>query len=200
MAPVSAMDSSSLPVAEYFWIAGFSYDENERVKNISIPAPSTIAEDTALEVENIPLNGTASPAQNSDRRNSSNRLSQLSIGARLSMHSSGGTESKLSGSNRSSATIKGIQMNGPELKEVDFENALRKFGTERDDIRDELAFSAGAIVPNRPKSRMKTQRITGEDPTASPRTGTGSMRRRISFRQSPVGRQCKCVYAILPPQ
>ncbi|KAI9697035.1 MAG: hypothetical protein M1836_004996 [Candelina mexicana] len=188
MAPAAVSDTS-LPVAEYFWIAGFSYDENDRVPNVSMPAPSTIAEDAALEVEAAPLNGSASPAPNAERRNSSKRFSQLSNGVRPSMHSAGGIESKLSSSNRSSATIKGIQMNGPELKEVDFENALRKFGTERDDIRDELAFSAGAILPNRPKPRPKTQRITGEDPAASPRAGTGSIRRRISFRQPSVNRQ-----------
>ena len=79
-------------------------------------------------------------------------------------------------------TIKGIQTNGKGLlNDVDFEKALRKFASERDSFLSDLTLSAGAVVPNRPKPRPKTQRIVKED-TPGPKPGVGSIRRRISFR------------------
>ena len=56
--------------------------------------------------------------------------------------------------------------------------------------------SAGAVIPNRPKPRPKTQKIINEEVTGL-KSGVGSIRRRISFRdmnsvkrQSSVNRQC----------
>jgi len=90
-------------------------------------------------------------------------------------------------------TIKGIQINGKgTLNDVDFEKALRKFASERDSFLSDLTLSAGAVVPNRPKPRPKTQKIVKED-AAGLKSGVGSIRRRISFRdmkrQSSVARQ-----------
>lgn len=81
---------------------------------------------------------------------------------------------------------------------MDFDNALRKFALERDSFLSDLSLSAGAVVPSRLKPRPKTQRIVGEDVGVGLKSGVGSIRRRISFRdmnsmkrQSSVNRQCE---------
>lgn len=143
-----------------------------------------------------PLSSPTTPRHS--KRSSYHRLSRLSDDARLSIQSISLTSDKKgTDSNRSSATIKGIQINGTAgLSDVDFEKALRKFASERDSFLSDLSLSAGAVVPNRPKPRPKTQRITNED-TAGLKSGVGSVRRRISFRdmssmkrQPSVARQC----------
>ncbi|KAI9867194.1 MAG: hypothetical protein M1813_009472 [Trichoglossum hirsutum] len=193
------MDPSSAPLADYFWIAGvdsLSYNEQlrlvpnagEKLSNGNPPVASTIEEDKTLEVDD----DQRVPA--SDRHNSFGRLS---FGEpRLSIHTVvAETDSKQTGSNRSSATITGIQLNGTGLSDFDFDKALRKFAAERDSFLDELSFSAGTIVPNRPVLHPRTQRVTNEEPSGLKAVG-GSIRRRISFRdlnipsvpvQTPIG-------------
>lgn len=80
---------------------------------------------------------------------------------------------------------------------MDFDRALRKFASERDSFLSDLTLSAGAVVPNRPKPRPKTQRIVNEE-AAGLKSGGGSLRRRVSFRdmnslkrQTSVARQGK---------
>ena len=125
-------------------------------------------------------------------------MSRLSDEARVSIASILSTpEKKGTESNRSSVTIKGIPINGTGgLNDVDFDKALKKFASERDSFLTDLTLSAGAVVPNRPRPRPKTQRIVNEDAPAL-KSGVGSIRRRISFRdmssmkrQSSVNRQC----------
>lgn len=134
------------------------------------------------------------------KRNSYQRLSKLSDEARLSISSfSPSPEKNGTDSNRSSTTIRAVQVNSTSgLNDVDFDNALRKFASERDSFLSDLSLSAGAVVPSRLKPRAKTQRIVGEDVGAGLKSGVGSIRRRISFRdmnsmkrQSSVNRQCK---------
>lgn len=171
-------------------------------------AEPTIEEDKVAEAEEA--GAVASPSSTSTirhvRGNSYNRLSRLSDEARLSIQSIKSLQEKHgTDSNRSSVTIKGIQVNGTKpLNDVDFERALRKFASERDSFLSDLSLSAGAVIPNRPKPRPRTQKIVAEDATVS-RSGVGSIRRRISFRdmgsmkrqssaarQSSVARQCTC--------
>lgn len=134
------------------------------------------------------------------KRNSYQRLSKLSDEARLSISSfSPSPEKNGTDSNRSSTTIRAVQVNSTSgLNDVDFDNALRKFASERDSFLSDLSLSAGAVVPSRLKPRPKTQRIVGEEVGAGLKSGVGSIRRRISFRdmnsmkrQSSVNRQCK---------
>jgi hypothetical protein len=134
------------------------------------------------------------------KRNSYQRLSRVSDEARLSVASFTPTiEESGPDSNRSSTTIKGIQVNGAGgLNDHDFEKALRKFASERDSFLSDMSLSAGAVMPNRPKPRPKTQKIVKDD-AAGPKSAVGSIRRRISFRdmnsmkrQSSVARQCEC--------
>ena len=146
------------------------------------PAEPTIAEDKLAEAEDDYLEITPATPRNT-KRNSYQRLSRLSDEARFSITSISSTpDYKGADSNRSSVTIKGIQTNGKGLlNDADFEKALRKFASERDSFLSDLTLSAGAVVPNRPKPRPKTQRIVKDDaPGLKP--GVGSIRRRISFR------------------
>ena len=147
------------------------------------PVEPTIEEDTQAEAAaGLTTSTPATPRQ--VKRNSYHRLSRLSDDARLSIQSIKITPEKNgTDSNRSSTTIKGIQINGTgPLNDIDFDRALRKFATERDSFLTDLSFGAGAVVPNRPKARPKTQRIVGED-AALLKSGVGSIRRRISFRE-----------------
>lgn len=212
MAP-GATDTSSEPLGLWFWIAGVDSEqltwpstepEQEASANGALPSPvaSTIEEDTIEEdqaAEAEVSGAIASPiSPQPENRSSRNWPSKKSNDARLSIQSFATVEKNGTDSNRSSATIKGPQVNGSGtgLSDVDFERALRKFATERDSFLSDLTLSAGAVVQNRPKARPKTQRIVNED-TAGLKSGVGSIRRRISFRdinsmkrQPSVARQC----------
>ena len=221
MAPSQIIETSNFPLSDWFFIAGVlhfllraslsnsfagvdSYQlrwrKDEEPVDLAPPAPvePTIEEDKAAEAEgdSQDLKG-ATPRKT--KRNSYQRLSNLSDEARLSIISlSLSPEKKGTESNRSSTTIKGPQINGNGrlLSDTDFENALKKFASQRDSFLSDLTLSAGAVVPNRPKARPKTQKIISED-AANLKSGVGSIRRRISFRdmnsmkrQSSVKRQC----------
>ena len=159
----------------------------------TVPVEPTIEEDKAAEAE-------CDTIPKKSKRDSYQRLSSLSDEARLSISSlSLSPERKGTDSNRSSTTIKGSQINGNGrlLSDTDFENALKKFASQRDSFLSDLTLSAGAVIPNRPKARPKTQKIVNDD-AAGLKSGVGSIRRRISFRdmnsmkkQSSVKRQCR---------
>ena len=167
-----------------------------------LPVEPIIEEDKAAEAEGAPPDVPIKTPRKA-KRSSYQRLSNLSDEARLSISSlSFSPEKKGTDSNRSSVTIKASQMNGmgfpAGLNDTDFENALKKFATQRDTFLTDLTLSAGAVVPPRPRMRPKTQKIVNEDDLRL-KSGMGSLRRRISFRdisstkrQSSVKRQCKC--------
>lgn len=164
------------------------------------PVEQTIEEERTSESE-IEDRGSIPATPRPAKRNSCHRLSRLSDDARLSIASiTLSPNHKGSDSNRSSTTIKGIQISGAaaSLSDVDFDRALRKFATERESFLTDLTLSAGAVVPNRPKARPKTQRIVNNEDGGGIKSGVGSIRRRISFRdmnsmkrQSSVNRQCE---------
>ena len=163
------------------------------------PVEPTIEEDRAAEAEGDSPDLKGSTPRKG-KRGSYQRLSHLSDEARLSITSlSLSPEGKGTESNRSSTTIKGPQINGNGrlLSDTDFEHALKKFASQRDSFLSDLTLSAGAVVPNRPKARPKTQKVVNED-GAGLKSAVGSIRRRISFRdmnsmkrQSSVKRQCR---------
>lgn len=222
MAPTQNIDTSNFPLSDWFFIAGtwpflllpsvpnsstgidsyqLRWGKDEEPTDLAPTAPvePTIEEDRAAEAESdSPDLQGAIPRR--AKRNSYQRLSSLSDEARLSITSlSLSPERKGTDSNRSSTTIKGSQINGNGrlLSDTDFENALKKFASQRDSFLSDLTLSAGAVVPNRPKARPKTQKIVSED-AAGLKSGVGSIRRRISFRdmnsmkrQSSVKRQCQ---------
>ncbi|KAL8973006.1 MAG: hypothetical protein Q9197_002535 [Variospora fuerteventurae] len=193
MAPGPATESSSAPLADWFFITGV---DSEQLRWGS----DTNSEDTAQDTPQPPVEQTIeeerlSESENEKRevvpatprhvkRNSYHRLSRLSDDARLSIASlSLSPDQKGTDSNRSSTTIKAFQIHGntSSLSDADFDRALRKFTTERDSFLTDLTLSPGAAVPNRPKARPKTQRILTWTPIASLRTS-----RRLSNYNSVI--------------
>ncbi|KAL9013120.1 MAG: hypothetical protein Q9173_002163 [Seirophora scorigena] len=143
-----------------------------------LPVEQTIEEERISESENERPEVTPRTPRHL-KRNSYQRLSRLSDEARLSIASiSLSPDRKGTDSNRSSITIKGFQINGntTTLSDVDFDRALRRFATERDSFLTDLNLSAGAVVPNRPKARPKTQRIVNNEDGGGLKSGVGSIR------------------------
>ena len=153
--------------------------QNDSTSNGRAQIDATIAEDSGEEGEDGTL---LSPSHRTSKRLSFQRLSHLSDGKRSSYISTKSSEGRGTDSNRSSTTIKAVQVNNTRsLNDYDFEKALRKFASERDSFLLDLSASAGAVV-KQPKPRPKTQRIVNDDPPGL-KSGLGSVRRRISFRE-----------------
>lgn len=201
------MDTTSAPLADYFWIAGIDslsyhdpvYYPSNTNNTVGPPSPqvdATIEEgDGEGEASgSVPQkeNGNPKATARHSRTNSWNRLSKIGNDPRNSV------EVDNTQSNRSSITIKGPSTNGNGngngggmLGDFDFDTALLKFASERETFLDDLSFSAGAPVQSRPPmTNPKAERLKVEDSDAhgppgrrSPlRSVGGSIRRRISFR------------------
>ncbi len=129
-----------------------------RLQTVLSPAvpqtPITIQEDQALETEAIrPTSQDGLPADTT-RRRSANRLSEnrASIGTIIGPDSKLSTGTSANASNRSSATIKGMQVGGSGLSDADFDLALRKFASERESFLEEISFTTGMVQQSRPAS------------------------------------------------
>ncbi|KAK7453632.1 DENN domain-containing protein [Colletotrichum acutatum] len=216
------MDSSSTPLADYFWIAGVesvSYQD-------STPQPpsnnveSTIAEDSEYEESDNEFNAT--PSKRVARHSSVGRHSRQNSGGgggRAPSRFSIQTVEEVDGntrSNRSSATIRpsqasqingsgsgaglnvfnglppGLNGEGPFIEGFDFDKALLKFASERENFLEDLSFSAGAKTQARPPMvNPRAERIKADEGDASGRRSPlrsiersikGSIRRKMSFR------------------
>ncbi|RYO78817.1 hypothetical protein DL766_008722 [Monosporascus sp. MC13-8B] len=192
------MDNSSVPLADYFWIAGI---QSISYQDLPHPATSTkvdqvIAEDGEPDESDCPSTPMtpAKTAARHSRQNSNGRLSRASISNSIY------TLEEVDGntrSNRSSATIKasplpeGSNYEGVFLPDFDFDKALVKFAAERENFLEDLSFSAGAKTQSRPPMvNPRTERIKAEEtlsgrlsPLRSIRGSIrGSLRRKISFR------------------
>ena len=200
-------DASSVPLADYFFISGIESSqvlEDRQAPSIpaaAVPTEATIEEDAALETENdLRPTPPSSPKESTSNRNSRTRYS---FEARNSISSAIGTEgnkrnSKGTASNRSSATIKAVQVaqtGGSFLNDADFDEALRKFASDRESFVEEIQFSAGTFQQtSKPRPRPKTVRITNAEDLGGLKGGVGSLRRRLSTmnsmkRQPSVARQ-----------
>jgi len=225
------MDSTSAPLADYFWIAGIdslSYgpDAFPSTSNGApqIPSPqvdTTIEELHEGETPSSPTSSSPPPTSTAratarhSRNNSWNLLSKQPAPDPSRNSVSTLDELEHTNSNRSSITIKAgspQRTNGngngngrnSVFSDFDFDKALLKFASERETFLDDLSFSAGAPVQQRPpmtNPRMERLRFEdGENVTplgtasnsnsnASPsgrrtplRSVGGSIRRKISFR------------------
>jgi hypothetical protein len=206
------MDTTSAPLADYFWIAGIdslSYSDNVFAASLPktangnappSPVDATIEEGSEGETPASPPSGTPRATARHSRQNSWNRLSKLSNDARNSIQTL--DELDTTRSNRSSITIKGLNINGNGevseavngrgggLGDFDFDRALFKFANERDNFLDDLSFSAGAPIQSRPpmtnpradRLRVEDQENMGGGRRTPLRSVGGSIRRRISFR------------------
>jgi hypothetical protein len=205
------MASTSAPLADYFWIAGIdslSYSDPvfsppnpwEKSNGAGTPSPqvdTTIEEGSEGETPISLSSGTPRATARHSRDNSWNRLSKLSNDVRTSIQ--GLDELEKTESNRSSVTIKAPTTNGNGngnggglLGDFDFDKALMKFASERENFLDDLSFSAGAPIQKPPPmTNPRTDRLRyeeGQSNGAGPakrsplRSVGGSIRRRISFK------------------
>jgi hypothetical protein len=210
MAPVKNVktvndDQASMPLADYFFIAGIEssqiFDEKLQQQASGLATPpfeDTIEEHSVLDTK---LSGR--PKSSEGLNDPALRRQRHSYETRKSISSLLGPNSGTA-SNRSSATIRGVQLSdskpaqigGSGLSDADFDDALKKFASERDTFLEEIHFSAGTLPElSKPKARPKTQKIVSED-VGVVRSGVGSIRRRLSTmnslkRQPSLMRQCK---------
>jgi hypothetical protein len=200
MAPIRTKEVSSTPLADFFWIAGLDgseilatfqkeEDNGNNHGGQAAPVEATIEEDTTEESDGGQPQETSTPSRRHQKRSSRSslqRLSRVSNDARFST-TSNNSDMRGTTSNRSSVTIRAIPPETPSfLNDVDFDKALQRFASERDSFLADLTVSAGAIVPERPKPRQKsqpkTQKIVAED-VSGLKSGFGSVRRHMSFRE-----------------
>lgn len=203
MAPIKSSpkghEGSSTPLADYFWIAGLDGQDlldtyvrlgevlNPKKNGSSNDLNDIIVEDEVAEADVSSILDSPRPASKHSKRNSYQRLSRLSGDAQTSIRSLDKIPSGAS-SARSSATIRFVPSSSPYasavLNDVDFDNALKKFATDRDSFFLDINFSAGAVAqPSRPRPRPRTQRIVAEEQAPTLSRGIGSVRRHMSFRE-----------------
>ncbi|KAJ9614267.1 hypothetical protein H2200_002403 [Cladophialophora chaetospira] len=196
---------SSRPLADYFWIAGLDsqqlvdafsqqrWSHNTVNTNGSNGLDSIIQEEVTAENDESSILQSPRASVSHSRRDSYQRLSQLSDEARGTIRSiDSATNSR---SNRSSMTLRAT---GPTavphdarmstaISEVDFDKAMKKFATNRDEFYLDLNFNQPDTVKPKPtrstNSRHKTQKIVGQDEgPALPSRNFGSIRRHLSFK------------------
>ncbi|KAJ9143557.1 DDENN domain-containing protein [Coniochaeta hoffmannii] len=187
------MDSSSTPLAEYFWIAGIEdivyEDDTPTTPGLADDTVDTIAEDGEPEAVDAAVttpNPSSRATARHSRQNSANRLSKVSADIHCLEEIDNNTRS-----NRSSATIRPVPPsnaapnngngngngsgNGAAnadgfVPDFDFDNALFKFAAERENFLDDLSFSAGAKVQGRPPMvNPRALRIRADDESQSGR-------------------------------
>lgn len=200
------MDTSSAPLADYFWIAGIdsiSYSDpvlggpntwEQPVNGAGPPSPkfdATIDEGSEGEIPLSPPNTTSTPRATArhSRNNSWNKLAKVpsSTGdvrnSIQTLEDAGGTES-----NRSSITIKAPNRHGVResvirnsvLGDFDFDRALVKFANERENFLDDLSFRAGAPIHKpAPMTNPRADRIRIEDTAESNGSGRRSPLRSV---------------------
>ncbi|KAK3070412.1 hypothetical protein LTR53_010509 [Teratosphaeriaceae sp. CCFEE 6253] len=188
--PLSPGDTSA-PLADYFFISGIESSQVYEERTITALAPAaapvedTIDEDKALEINNEARPTTpGSPSEGPKRRSRYSFEARKSIGSIINT-----VDPPTSASNRSSTTIKGVTPAGiAGLSDDAFEEALKKFASERDSFLEDIHISAGTVpTPAQRRPRPRTVRITQDETTLSAaglKGGVGSLRRRLSTMNS----------------
>ncbi|KAK0947179.1 hypothetical protein LTR29_001462 [Friedmanniomyces endolithicus] len=185
---------TSAPLADYFFISGIESSqvyEERTISAVSLPAApveDTIDEDKALEISNGPRPTTpGSPAETAKRRSRYSFEARKSIGSIINT-----VDPATTASNRSSTTITGVGLNSngaiSGLSDDAFEEALKKFASERDSFLEDIHISAGTVpTPTQRRPRPRTLRNTQDENTlgaAGLKGGMGSLRRRLSTMNS----------------
>lgn len=203
-----AVDPSSIPLADYFFIAGIessSIFDNRPSPAVTAPSPrieSTIQEETppsSSDADDSPV-GLSKRFSWEDRGSGNNFLKDLEIVRTKETTSSA----------RSSATIRPTQRqnaaatadNRKTMSEADFEAALSRFANERDAVVSEIQFTPGQSPqqPQQPQQsqqsfpslaerppptqKVKSPRYTNDDLQPKElnglKSGVGSVRRKLS--------------------
>ncbi|KAF8422125.1 AEX-3 domain-containing protein [Tirmania nivea] len=178
------------PLAEYFWIAGIdsiSYGEHmppEPPRMGFAPSEGLIEAAEPDESENPFQRRSNGTLQAESRSASPSRLTPSPNATptgdgRLSVASQnfGGSLGKLRSSNSSTSTLANSLKVG--MSDADFDKALFKFAAERESFLEDLSFSAGTIVNNKPVIHPRAQKVINDDANIQK---APSLRRRISLR------------------
>ena len=191
------MDTSetSRPLADYFWIAGLDsqqlIDAFSRQRWSQDPVDPNglgliIKEEAADENDESSILQSPRDSTAQSRPNSYQRLSKLSDEARDTLQSrDGATDPR---SNRSSLTVRAApppanHRLSSAMSELDFDKAMTRFATNRDDFYLDLTFTPIDTKPARSTSRPQTQRIVAQDESSSlTNRNFGSIRRHLSFK------------------
>lgn len=196
----SAIDpvDSSRPLADYFWISGLdtqqldeAFCQPQRWSHDLVEPnglDSIIKEDVVAENDQSSILQSPRASINHARHDSFQRLSELSDEARDSISSIDSVARPQS--SRSSLTIRAAAPpTDPRMSslisEADFDKAMQKFATNRDEFYLDLTFQPSEkSKPARSKSRPKTQRIVAQDEPSPllPNRNFGSIRRHLSFK------------------
>jgi len=227
---VMAQNSSSLPLADFFWIAGIdSISYNEHISpqsHSSTPLRQSLIKEDLVEAKEPDENSSKSVNNGSvelDKalaklrdKSSPGDSPQLSRGdhtrqksadefealfARLSSNETP-TDTKRSsqsstatitvdnvnGTNKTavpSQTNAGTKLLGLGLSDQDFDNALRKFATERENFLEDLSFTAGAVPqpPKRPPPVNPRIQKVNDNTTSPSLMKSGSFRRKLPFKE-----------------
>jgi len=187
-APPSTGDTAA-PLADYFFICGIEssqvYEERVAAAPPAAPVEDIIEEDKALEITNGGRPSTpGSPSDGAKRRSRYSFEARKSIGSVINA-----AEPVNPASNRSSSTtIKGAKLGSGLLNDDAFEEALKKFASERDSFLEDIHVSAGAVrTQAHRRSRPRTVRITSDENSmggAGLKGGVGSLRKRLSGMNS----------------
>ena len=150
------------------------------------PSPAPV-EDTIEEDEALVTNDSRPDSPHSPTSPTGKRRSRYSFEARKSIGSI--IDPKTPASNRSSTTIKAGNVVGESgLSDDAFEEALKKFASERDSFLEDIHIAAGTVTsaPTVKKPRPKTVRITQDENLngAGLKGPVGSIQRRLSTMKS----------------
>ncbi|KXT02667.1 hypothetical protein AC578_1125 [Pseudocercospora eumusae] len=192
----SSNGDTSAPLADYFFICGIEssqvYDERASVAPPVEPVETTIDEDRELEIDTASSTRPTTPASPNDalhqRRSRYSWEARKSVGSVINI-----TEEKLPESNRSSTTIRAEPLGGLPLDDDAFEEALKKFASERDSFLADIHVETGTVTSQTQtqvkRARPKTVRITQDENSlglngGGLKSGVGSLRRRLSTMNS----------------
>lgn len=187
---------TSAPLADYFFICGIEssqvYDERAAAAPPVEPVEATIDEDRELEIERASRTRPTTPGSPNDtlqqRRSRYSWEARKSVGSIINI-----TEEKLPASNRSSTTIRAEPLGGLGLDDDAFEEALKKFASERDSFLADIRVESGTVTSltqtQVKRVRPKTVRITQDENSlglngGGLKGGVGSLRRRLSTMNS----------------
>lgn len=175
---------TSAPLADYFFISGIEssqvWDEKAAAQPPAAPVEDTIEEDRALETTNG--NRPTTPGSPTE---AAKRKSRYSFEARKSIGSIITADTTIPASNRSSTTIKAGGIGG--LSDDAFEEALKKFASERESFIEDIHITAGTVTTaTQKRPRPRTLRITQDEETLSGAHNglRGSLQRRLSTMNS----------------
>lgn len=182
---------TSAPLADYFFICGIEPAQVFDVQAMpASPAPAevTIEEDKELDINlDIPLPSPNLPSELSPR------ISRYSFEGRKSVGSIiYNIEPATPASTRSSVTIRQSKGDAHGLSDDAFEEALKKFASERDSFLEDIHVSAGTVTSSTTarRPRPKTIRISTPD-ESSLKNSVGSIRRRLSTMKRPASVQSR---------